>query len=204
MRARLRHLGRGVILSVALLFAFLLARVATNRWTEHRVPQLDVPGSADLGFAVFAAPRPAPATRFTDGGGRGRSLGDFRGRVVLLDIWATWCAPCAREMPSLDRLEGNLGGAQFIVLPVSIDRDGGAAVAAFYRRLGIKRLGVWLDPLGDGTSVLGLPGLPTSFLIDREGRIVVRAVGDAEWDGPEMIARIRRYLPPDAVAAPGR
>jgi hypothetical protein len=107
-------------------------------------------------------------------------------------------------MPSLDRLEGNLGGALFAVLPVSIDRDGGAAVAAFYRRLGIRRLGVWLDPLGERTSALAVPGLPTSLLIDRQDRIVARVVGGAEWDSAEMLERVRRYLAPDRAAAAGR
>jgi thiol-disulfide isomerase/thioredoxin len=200
MRAWLRHLGRGA----TVLSALVLAWLAAERWAEHRMPRTDAPPPVVSGLAVLAAPQPAPAVRFTDGEGRARSLGNFHGRVVLLNIWATWCAPCVREMPVLDRLEDNLGSALFIVLPVSIDRGGAAAVIPFYRRLGITRLGVWVDPLGDGTSILAIPGLPTSLLIDREGRVVARAVGGAEWDSAKMLARIRQYLPPDAAAAAGR
>jgi thiol-disulfide isomerase/thioredoxin len=208
MHPLLRRAARGLALSAALLFVVLLAGLAAYRYgsvSQHAgpvspLPLAGAPPQADFAPTVFDPPRPVPAIRFTDADGRPRSLQDFRGRLVLLDIWATWCGPCRKEMPALDRLDGTLGGADFVVLPVSIDRTGLAAVAPFYRALGIARLGVYLDPLGRGTSALSIPGVPTTLLIDPEGRLVARKMGDAQWDGPQMIGLIRHFLPADGAA----
>jgi thiol-disulfide isomerase/thioredoxin len=204
MHALLRRAARGLALLAILLLAGLAAYrygpLARHVGSVSPLPIVGAPSSEDLTPAIFDPPRPVPAIRFTDAGGQTRSLRDFRGRVVLLDIWATWCGPCRKEMPALDRLDEKLGGADFVVLPVSIDRAGLAAVAPFYRALGIERLGVYLDPLGRGTAALAIPGVPTTFLIDREGRLAARKMGDAQWDGRLMMALIRRFLPPGAAA----
>jgi thiol-disulfide isomerase/thioredoxin len=121
-------------------------------------------------------------------------LSDFAGRVVLLNLWATWCAPCVREMPTLDRLQAELGGPDFEVVALSSDRAGAAAVEPFFRTHGLSRLGVYLDPQGEATRALGTRGLPTTVLIDREGREVGRLEGVAEWDSPEAKALIRAYI----------
>jgi thiol-disulfide isomerase/thioredoxin len=154
------------------------------------------PGQSPFAVQVLGKPRSMPALVFADAGGHPLTLGDFRGRVVLLNIWATWCVPCRQEMPALDRLEGTLGGKSFVVLPLSIDHGGAPAVDRFYRRLGLKRLGVYVDPSARIAGALALPGVPTSFLLNAEGHEVARKIGPAEWDGPQMTALIRRYLPP--------
>jgi thiol-disulfide isomerase/thioredoxin len=156
-------------------------------------------GSGESAFAVqiLGKPRPMPALAFADVKGHPLTFANFRGRVVLLNIWATWCVPCRQEMPALDRLEERLGGSDFVVLPLSIDRGGAAAVARFYRRLGLKRLGIYVASSPDLAGALALPGVPTSFLVDARGREVVRKIGPAAWDGPQMTGLIRRYLPPE-------
>jgi thiol-disulfide isomerase/thioredoxin len=141
--------------------------------------------------------RPMPAIAFTGRNGHKLTLKDFRGRVVLLNVWATWCVPCRKEMPALDRLEDRLGGRDFTVLPISIDRAGAPAVERFYHQLGLKRLGIYVAASPSLASRLSLPGVPTSFLIDTEGREVARKIGPAAWDDSDMVALIRRYLPPD-------
>lgn len=151
---------------------------------------------------LLAKPRPMPALAFADRDGHPLTLADFHGRVVLLNIWATWCVPCRQEMPALDRLEEKLGGRNFLVLPVSIDQGGVAAVEQFYRRLGLKRLAIYVDAAAHVSGALALPGVPTSFLVDAAGREVARKIGPAAWDGPQMTALIRRYLPPDWKAGP--
>ena len=146
---------------------------------------------------IFKHPRPMPAVRFSDAKGHPLTLGDFRGRVVLLNLWATWCVPCRKEMPALDRLEGKLGGKGFTVLPLSIDHAGVPAVERFYHRFGLNRLGIYVDPSAQVSSALGIPGVPTSFLIDAKGREVARKIGPATWDDGRTVALIRRWLPPN-------
>lgn len=159
--------------------------------SPHRMP----PAIAKtLALQVFTQPRPVPALAFEGGGGERLSLTDFRGRVVLLDLWATWCGPCRHEMPALDRLEARLGGRDFLVLPLSLDAGGATAVHAFYQRLGLVHLGIFLDPNGQVAQRLGAPGLPTSVLIDRTGREVAHKSGPVDWEAPKMIALIRRVL----------
>jgi len=152
------------------------------------------PSRASFDFQPLDQPRELPDLGFVDGDGRAASLADFRGRVVLLNLWATWCVPCRREMPALDRLQAKLGGAEFIVVPLSIDRGGLPPVKRFYEELGLQALGVFVDQSGTATGKRGTAGVPTTLLIDREGREIGRLLGAAEWDSPEAITLIRRYL----------
>lgn len=145
-------------------------------------------------FVLHDAPKPLPEIRFHDGQGKARSLADFRGKVVLLNIWATWCAPCRREMPTLDRLQATLGGPDFEVVALSIDRAGLDVVRKFYAEVGIGNLAMYIDSSGKAWSKLGVVGLPMTFLIDREGREIGRLVGPAEWDAPEMLGFLRSRL----------
>jgi thiol-disulfide isomerase/thioredoxin len=145
-------------------------------------------------FTLLDPPVPAPPDAVTDLAGRPVRLADFAGRVVLVNFWATWCAPCIREMPALDRLQAALGDAGLTVAAVSIDRGGRDAVTAFASELGLKHLALYLDPTSTLARAFGLSGLPTSFLIDVAGRVVGGLQGEAEWDSPEAQALIRYYL----------
>ena len=145
-------------------------------------------------FTLHEAPRPLPELRFEDAEGRALSLADFRGKVVLLNIWATWCGPCRREMPTLDRLQAQLGGPEFEVVALSIDRAGLEVVREFYDEIGIERLAMYIDSSGEAARDLGVLGLPTTLLVDRNGRELGRLIGPAEWDTPAMVAFIREYL----------
>lgn len=138
-----------------------------------------------------------PAVRFMDASGRVMTLEDFRGRVVVLNLWATWCTPCVAEMPMLDRLQQQLGEEDAIVVALSIDRGGQEAVQEFYQRTGVTHLKVFVDPTMRAQSDLGLLGLPTTLIIDREGRERGRLVGPAEWDDAAAVDLVRR-----AMAAP--
>ncbi len=145
-------------------------------------------------FTFFDKPRPVPEVRFTDGEGRDLSLDRFRGKVVLLNLWATWCAPCRREMPALDRLQARLGGDDFEVLALAVDRGGAAKVKAFLDELGIERLGLYVDTSTRALRVLGAYGLPTTLLIDRAGNEVMRVIGATEWDGAEIVDLVRHLI----------
>lgn len=151
----------------------------------------------DPKFVVVDPPKVLPDVRFVDGKGRNRALADFKGKVVLLNVWATWCVPCRKEMPTLDRLQGALGGTDFQVIALSIDRQGPDVVRKFYDEVGIKHLEMLFDSGGRAAGELGAIGLPTTLLIDRAGREIGRLVGPAEWDRPQMIDFIQSRLTHD-------
>ena len=143
---------------------------------------------------MFEQPRPVPELRIQDDQGHDLTLADFRGRVALLNVWATWCVPCRQEMPTLDRLQARLGGKDFLVMALSIDRKGAEAVRGFYREVGVEKLAIYVDPSGKGSRSLAIPGVPTTLLIDRKGREVARKMGETQWDSPEMVSLVERTM----------
>lgn len=145
-------------------------------------------------FILHEAPKPIASIAFEDGQGRPRSLAEFRGKVVLLNIWATWCGPCRREMPSLDRLQGLLGGSDFEVVALSIDRAGLEVVRKFYADVGIRNIAIYIDSSGRATRELATVGVPATLLIDRTGRELGRLVGPAEWDEPDIVQFLKRVI----------
>lgn len=151
-------------------------------------------GETSQKFAIYETPKSLPEIRFEDGDGQPGTLTDFRGKVVLLNIWATWCIPCRKEMPTLDRLQAELGGPDFEVVALSIDRAGPGVVRKFFGEIGIEHLALYIDASGKAMFTLGVVGLPTTLLIDHEGREVGRLIGPAEWDSPEMTAFIRARI----------
>lgn len=128
-------------------------------------------------------------------GGQPLRLADLRGKAILLNIWATWCLSCRTEMPSLDRLQRRMGGNDFEVVALSIDRDGAEVVKPFYAQFGIKNLAIYLDREGKAIRSFKIAGLPTTLLLDPDGAEVLRWVGPKEWDSPELIADISRHIP---------
>lgn len=174
--------------------------------TEHNpatAPAGDLATRPDDETAVMTlhdTPRELLEVRFADGSGKQLSLADFRGKLVLLNLWATWCGPCREEMPTLDRLQAALGGADFEVVALSIDRAGMGVVDAFYAEIGVKSLARYIDESGKSAQQLNAVGLPTTLLLDRGGREIARHVGPAEWDTPEMVAFFRQRLSRDSGA----
>ncbi len=145
-------------------------------------------------FTLLAPPVPAPGTTFKDADGQRVTLATFRGRVVLLNFWATWCAPCIREMPSLDRVQARFEEAGLTVVAVSEDFAGLPVVRPFFERLKLEHLKVYLDVDSALLKTLGIQGLPTTLLIDRQGRLVGGLEGPAEWDEDDAVNLIRYYL----------
>jgi thiol-disulfide isomerase/thioredoxin len=145
-------------------------------------------------FTFSDPPVPAPSAGFQALHGGPATLADFRRQVVLVNFWATWCAPCVAEMPALERLHQALAGEGFTVLAISQDRGGSAVVAPFLNRLDLQQLPIYLDSKGVLARAFALKGLPTSFLIDRDGRVLAGLVGPAAWDSREAIDFIRYYL----------
>lgn len=121
-------------------------------------------------------------------------LTDFRGRYVLLNIWATWCAPCLAEMPALDRLQEKLGSADFQIIALSIDNKPIAQLRAYYERVKIKNLPLYIDTTGAALRKLRSYGMPTTLLIDKNGREIGRITGAVAWDDPAVVAAIQRIF----------
>jgi len=126
--------------------------------------------------------------------GRPVTLADYRGKVVLLNVWATWCQPCRIEMPSMERLQRQLGGSgDFKIVSVSVDEQGDSVVAAFARELGLS-FDILHDRSGAIQRTYQTTGVPESWVIDRDGVIVKKVIGPSEWDGPVNEALIRRLI----------
>lgn len=124
---------------------------------------------------------------------RPASLGDYRGKVILLNIWATWCQPCRVEMPSMERLHRRFSGTDFRVVAVSIDKDDSTVVNAFVQELGLT-FEILHDQPGTIQQIYQTTGVPESFLIDRQGVIVKKVIGATEWDAPVNVKLIRHLL----------
>src|ERR1700736_1549919 len=149
-------------------------------------------------FIPSSPPVPAPTISLVDLAGNTVSLSEFAGRLVLINLWATWCEPCLREMPSLERLQSRLGD-QITVVAISEDRGGGKTVEPFINKLGLKSFKTYLDPKSDVGRAFKVAGLPTSFLIDREGKVLGRVEGAAEWDSPKLLEVLKSVPGGDEV-----
>lgn len=153
------------------------------------------PSDGSVGsFRTLDPPREPPVFEFLDARGQTLTLADFRGKTLLLNLWATWCAPCIREMPALDRLQAKIGKDDFVVLAISLDRQGRPVVEAFYRRLGLRSLGTYLDPGLAIEAAFPIDVLPANFLIDRGGRVTGYVRSYVDWDAPDAEAMIRRLI----------
>jgi thiol-disulfide isomerase/thioredoxin len=189
-----------VIASIALWLAAVAAAVGYWRLFAARtefVPTAGAPttvGGGALPIQRAEKPRPVPDLRFIDAEAKPRLLADFRGRVVLVNLWATWCVPCRQEMPALDRLQAKLGGSDFEVIALSIDRDGVSKVKPFYDELGLKSLRLYVATDPDVMAKLGALGVPLTLLVDRDGNELWRRLGPAEWDQPAIVDLIRKQI----------
>ena len=142
-------------------------------------------------FVTHKTPEVIDPIIFYDGDGNQTSLADWQGKVVLVNFWATWCAPCRHEMPTLDNLNAKLGGADFEVIALSLDRGGPEKAKAFFTEIGTKSLKLYYDQTSKSGRVLRAVGMPTTVLIGRDGREIGRIAGPAEWDSEAALDLIR-------------
>lgn len=137
---------------------------------------------------------PASEAVFEDAAGAPKQITDWHGKVVLVNLWATWCAPCRTEMPSLDRLEAAMGGEDFAVVTLATGRNPLPAIEKFFADAGVTHLPILRDEHQVFSREMGALGLPVSILLDRDGREVARLIGGAEWDTPESKAVISALI----------
>ena len=178
-------------------FASLLLLILAGRGSATEANPY-VSERAPLGEFIPASPLlPAPAISFVDLAGNTVSLSEFTGKIVLVNLWATWCEPCLREMPSLERMQSRLGD-KIAVVAISEDR-GGKTVEPFIDKLGLRSVKIYLDPKSAIERAFKVQGLPTSILIDRKGRVLGRVEGAAEWDAPKLLEVLKSFLGGDEI-----
>jgi thiol-disulfide isomerase/thioredoxin len=145
-------------------------------------------------FVVKGERKPVAQISFTGENGASLSLDQWKGRVALVNLWATWCAPCRKEMPTLAALQKDMGSKDFEVVAISVDRKGLDASAKFLNEVGATALKLYADPTTDALTKLQAVGLPASILIDRQGREIGRLLGPAEWNSSDAKALITAAL----------
>lgn len=140
-------------------------------------------------LTALESPPVQPIMTFTSPSGREMQLSDYKGKVILVNIWATWCAPCIAEMPMLDELQAVKGGARFEVVTISLDRTAEEA-KVWFEKNGIENLPLWHDGTYGVSSKLALPGLPTSIFYNAQGRETARIPGEVDWTSAEALALV--------------
>jgi len=176
--------------------------IAVLYWGDGTPPLADGAGNAAVppisgtvrNFTPTNPGRPAPIEPFYDVNGNEVTLQGFGGKVVLLNLWATWCAPCLQELPSLDRLQAQLGSDRFAVVAVSVDRRGVEAVRPFFEKLKITHLPIYVESHDRLAQALGLQVLPSTIIVGPHGIMAGKMIGAAEWDAPEAVALLRHYI----------
>lgn len=188
---------RSTPLFAAMLYgAFaLFATPAAADLTADQVAALKEARVGDMTkMVIHDEPRPRLERAFENRNGASKEVADWEGKVVVLNFWATWCPPCRKEMPSLDRLQGAMGSDGFEVLALSMDRASVSKIDDFFMSIDVDHLEVYREPsLRIGTEA-GVLGMPITLVLDREGREIARLQGEAEWDGPNAQALLRQIV----------
>jgi thiol-disulfide isomerase/thioredoxin len=186
--------GAGMVLYKQTEFGFF-----DDTFSVNEPPGLDskTASNGQSVFSFYKKPIALPELKFLNSKKREVTLEAFQGWGVLLNIWATWCVPCREEMPALDRLQAELGGPDFEVIALSIDRGSSTIIERFYQDLELNSLAIYHDPTGSASYTLKVPGIPATFLINREGKAIGYVIGPIEWDSPEVVNEIKGYLSQD-------
>ena len=169
---------------------------------EAQIAENDLPDAAAALTQVM--PTVAPPLRFTNADGQQRTLADYHGHTLVVNLWATWCPPCIAELPSFAALAPRLKQDGTLILPISIDLNGAAAVRPFFAQHGISDLPILLNQDGSNLQVLNSNGIPVSVVIDPAGQMVARLDGAANWNTPATIAFLRSLGAAKPTSGPKR
>ena len=166
-------------------------------WSDTSLTNASTPPPKEGGMVKFVElnpPLPIPEASFSTTDGKKINLNMFKGAWLLVNFWATWCAPCISELPSLYNLKQNKSSSKFKILLVSIDRAGPKVYKPFLKKLGLSQLKSASDPKANLMRALKISGIPTTLLIDPNSYIVGRYTGDAKWDSPSAKTLLMHYI----------
>lgn len=190
----MKKIHYAVLYTSFLLFANVLSA------NETKFAKLDNQKFGDMKKMTIANnTSSAPKTIFFDIGGKELTLSDFNGRLTLVNFWATWCAPCRKEMPSLEVLSNQIGGDTFQVVTIATMRSSEEAVEKFFNDNNIIGLPKFRDPKGYLARASGVAALPLTILLDRNGNEISRLIGDADWAQDETIEFIKKAIEIDRL-----
>jgi thiol-disulfide isomerase/thioredoxin len=196
MAARKINLGT-VLFGLVILVALAVLGYSAFQWlagnTPSQTPPQASPAAAASDFIVAEGPKPVPEDAFVDPDGGSHKLADYKGKYVLVNFWATWCAPCKVELPSLERLKAKLGSDKLQVVTISIDKSPDLA-AKYLTGKGLTGLDSYADPSLDLSTALGANEIPTTVLIDPDSNLIGHHTGGAEWDSPEAVAALEKLI----------
>lgn len=189
-----KTLSLQVFRAVALIFLCLLAFAQPIQAQELNIqpPNPLLQGQVRK-FKLFPAPKDIPDITFKDVAGRPVALSSFRGKLILITLWATWCPYCARELPYLEEAQEILGKEKFVVLPISVDKEGPEIVKKYLEEKSLN-LPTYSDARDSTSKIFGTRGVPYSFLIDQDGREIGRLYGETKWSSPEAIQLLKAYI----------
>ena len=175
--------------------ALFIAAIAGPALAEGPV---DIAAARDAGLPKLIDSNLAevPDIAFSDVDGGEHRLSDYKGTALLVNFWATWCAPCREEMPSLDQLQTQLGDDDFQVLTIAAGRNSPQAIDKFFTETGIENLPTLTDPKMELARGFGVFGLPVTVLIDRDGKEIARLLGEADWSAPAAVSVIEQMKAP--------
>ena len=198
-RSALLYIALGLCAIAAVAFLALRgagdAASANGAPLEHEPAEMQALLDGSMKKLTFhSAAKPVPEAIFLTEEGGEATLADYQGKYLLVNFWATWCAPCRKEMPMLAALQSEYGGENFEVLTIATGRNPPPAMKAFFAEIGVDNLPLHRDPKQVVARAMGVAGLPVSVLIDPEGREIARMLGDAEWDSPSARAMIEALI----------
>lgn len=178
-----------------LILAVLYTAIALTANAAHAgVAEAEALREGTMKKLIFSDPAPVSDVPFTDPAGTEFRLGDFAGRYLLVNFWATWCSPCLKEMPMLSELQAELGGENFQVVTIATGRNPLPAIDRFFAEIGVDNLPRYRDPRSALARDMGVLGLPITLILDPEGREIARMRGDADWNSESARAIIRALI----------
>jgi thiol-disulfide isomerase/thioredoxin len=184
-------IGFGAVYVIGGLFDNKGSEISDAAAQDSSAPAVGASGDSSFKLGEMAAfvtkktPEELPDITFEDASGKEVHLSSFKGKTILLNLWATWCAPCREEMPALNTLQKELGSDKFEVVTLSLDRGGYAASRKFLDELKANAVHLYADPTAKQGMALKLIGMPTTILINKDGMEVGRLAGSAKWDSPD-------------------